>query len=248
MRFHYQNLNERNGRTTGPIITHGRFWLGCFQCEWNLWSKRLALELGLADYEHALHFALCIYFFSLYLTLNNHRLESWIKQKTKRRDEKYGNGRTIGVRWFDGMLWIDLWNDPMEHRSVDPKWWHIAWCPRNWLFGYPQYSEKRLSTHRVEVPMPERAYPATVHILEASWSRSRWPWPKKIIRADIQPDIPIPHPGKGENSWDCGEDATYSMTCSAETPLEAVQAITNSVLRSRHKYGGPMWRPEKTNA
>jgi len=87
-------------------------------------------------------------------------------------------------------------------------------------------------------------YPATVRFFESTWKRPRWPWSKKIVRADIYPDTPIPYPGKGENSWDCDEDATHSMMTAEETELGAVVAMVESVLRSRYRHGGLSWRPK----
>jgi hypothetical protein len=63
------------------------------------------------------------------------------------------------------------------------------------------------------------------------------------IRAKITPDTPIPFPGKGENSWDCGEDATHSMTCNATNEQEAVAKLVASVLNDRYRHGGKNWRP-----
>lgn len=158
------------------------------------------------------------------------------------------NGRNIGIRYFDGSLWIDFWNDPMEHRSVDPKWWHISINIPDLIFGRTAYDESRtVEEARVVVPMPEGGYAAKVRIYEAVWRRKRWPfvW-RKLLRADITMDTPIPFPGKGESEYDCGEDATHSMTCCADTPLKAAMVMSESVMRSRIKYGnGFNYRPER---
>lgn len=157
------------------------------------------------------------------------------------------NGRNIGIGYFDGNLWIDLWNDPMEHCSRDPKWWHISINFADVIFGRTSYDESRtVKETRVVVPMPEGGYPAHVRIYEAVWRRSRWPFAwRKLLRADITPDKPIPFPSKGESSYDCGEDATHSMTCCADTPLKAAMALSESVMRSRIKYGsGWNYRPQ----
>ena len=75
-----------------------------------------------------------------------------------------------------------------------------------------------------------------------TFGRCWWNLTERVVRAEITPDTPIPHPGKGENSWDCGEDAIHSLTCQASTTHDAVGEIVKAVLRSRYRYGGLMWR------
>lgn len=250
MRFDFQNLNERTRRSDGTAIKHGRWWLyfgqnnSSLNCEWQWFSGNCGAEISLASHDHAVMVSFCCLLFSVYLSLNHYPLERRLEALTKRKGEKYGNGRSIGIRIFDGAIWFDLWNDPMEWRSADPKWWHFNIRPADLLLGRHRYSERDLSTERTEIPMPEGCYPATIRFFESRWKRSRWPFAKKLVRADITPDTPIPFPGKGENSWDCGEDATHALTTVADTALKATMAMTESVMRSRLKYGGKNWRPK----
>ena len=53
------------------------------------------------------------------------------------------------------------------------------------------------------------------------------------------------HPGKGENSWDCGEAATSGMSFGTDTVFlhDAVGAAVALCLRDRYKNGGYGWRP-----
>ena len=250
MHFHSQNLNERRGGgTPGSKFRHGRCWLhfgerSCLGMEWGFWRPRLSVGVGLATHEEALAWHFCIGLVNLYFHLDYWPLHRWLGEKTKRPDQKYGNGREIGFSIFDGAVMIDLWNDPMETRcKEDPKWWHTYIVVKDVFLGRADYSTRILKTSRVEVPMPEANYSATVKIEEATWKRPRWPWPLRHIRAEITPDVPIPSPGKGENSWDCGEDATHSMTCAATNEQEAVAALVKSVLDDRYRHGGKDWRP-----
>lgn len=52
----------------------------------------------------------------------------------------------------------------------------------------------------------------------------------------------IPVPGKGENSWDCGEDATYAFSCMADSVEDGIASLVRSILVRRRKYGGRNWR------
>lgn len=65
-------------------------------------------------------------------------------------------------------------------------------------------------------------------------------WRYLWTRWEITPDRWIPTEWKWENSWDCGEDATYSMsTWNCAWPNEAVQELKESVERTRIKYWVP---------
>jgi hypothetical protein len=65
-----------------------------------------------------------------------------------------------------------------------------------------------------------------------------------VLAASV--DIPggIPHPGKGENSWDCGMDGVYGLSCEATTVDEAVAAVHACATKNRERYGGPGWTPK----
>lgn len=210
-------------------------------------SAYLEVDLAHGGDSTFLGVTLSFFLFFFYIGFDHHPLHCWLRDKIKRRGERYGNGRTVGIRWYEDVLWINLWNDPMESRKSDPQWWHITICPVDIIFGRTRYETVQKTTERVVIPMPEGGYPATVKLYEARWRRPRWPfvW-GRMQRADVTPENPIPFPGKGENSWDCGEDATFSMTCQADTALEAAMKMSKSVMESRLRYGGGwQYKPEK---
>ena len=250
MRFHWQNLNEgRNGKKRCGFV-NGRCWLywgkTTLRCEWVFRAENsAALEVDLGTGEADLvGLYVGFFLFKIFLTLENFKLHNRIEHVIKRGDQKYGSGRVIGVKWHDEFVWIDLWNDPMESRTKDPWWWHMTLNPADFIFGRAKYESQTLKTERVVVPMPEGPYPATVNVNEDTWKRPRWFRVLRVVRCEVRPDTPIPFPGKGENSWDCGEDATHSMYCNAETPLEAAGKMMMSVMDSRIRHGsGWNWRP-----
>lgn len=245
MRTHLaHDAKIRNGRLWLYFVNHTKT-LGF---EWDLLHPRLSIGIGLADMEHAISAHFCIGLINLYLWYESWKLHQWISSWTRRPDQLYSNGRTIGFSWYQGSLSIDLWYDPMEHRRVDPKWWHLYITPVDIIFGHTKYTELGREKVHVEVPMPEACYPATVELYEAEWRRPRWPgvW-RRIKRCTITPDTPIPVPGKGENAWDCGEDATHSLTCPAKDAHEAVVKLVSSVLEKRYRRGGKLWRPESNH-
>lgn len=248
MRMHYQNLNEKPGDKLGSGAIHGRCWIGPFEICWRLFQgPSFHLGIGIADYESALTFGIDLILFSLWFSWRNNKVEYWLKDLTKRKGQKYGNGREIKVYWHELGLWWTLWGDPMESQSKDP--WYVrmhGWDFRDILFGRSKYSSRTIREERVVVPMPEGGYPALVKINEDTWKRPRWLFPRRMIRSDLILDKPIPFPGKGENGWDCGEDALYSLYGPHDTSLKAAIAASESVMRDRLRYGGGWnYRPEK---
>jgi hypothetical protein len=156
------------------------------------------------------------------------------------------NGREIGVQFFSGTIWLRLWHDPMESRSNDPWWWEMRVNIPDLFLGRQKHSEETLETREIIVPMPEGSYTGRCTMKLETWKRSRW-FAKRLVRAhiDMNAGQGIPFPGKGENSWDCGEDATWGMCTGAKDTVEAVAHLFESVMRDRTRYGnGFLWRPE----
>jgi hypothetical protein len=157
-----------------------------------------------------------------------------------KREEHGGYERQIGVRFNDGAVWVDLWSDPMDWRSSDPKWMQFSVHLDDLLFGKTKYSTRTLEERAIKIAMPEGTYDATAKREASSWLRPRWPWsPFSKRRTTVKIEIPggIGIPGKGENSWDCGDDALFGMSCSADTIEEAIGKVIASALKTRRRYG-----------
>lgn len=100
---------------------------------------------------------------------------------------------------------------------------------------------------RSVVAMPEGNYPCLVAFERVTWGRRRWPWSRKTrTHADVEMLIPVPEPGKGENSWDIDDDATYALSGAFRTVADATAAVASSAMRRRESYGsGAAWVPDK---
>lgn len=253
MRFWSQNLNEKSGDIVGSMIRAGRAALyitdrASVRAEWSLWSRLrilgVALDLAQGD-DTVVQIGLHFWWAHVWLSFDYWKWQQWLSNKIRRRDQKYGNGRALGLELgSDLTLRLSLWEDPMEWRKVDPAWWKLSINLPDFFLGQPAYSERNLRTERISVPMPEGIYNGTARFFESTWKRSRWPWPTRMVRADIKMDVPVGVPGKGENSWDLDDDAVFSMTTQATNATEAAAAIFNSVMRTRSKYGSKDWLPQ----
>ena len=244
--WHAQNLNEdEEGNPKGSIFWHGRGWLHLLPSRsgmertlgtsWQTPTRFCHVEAEISGDENEISVSLATGLFALWL-----HAEGFLPKRL------WNVNRTTGIRFHDGTAWFNIWATPHEWSSTDPKWQQFNFCPADFFLGRQVYSCRVLRTERVGVPMPEGTYPATVNIEEATWKRPRWPFPLRRIGSEITPDKPIPHPGKGENSWDCDDDATYSMSCPAKTAIDAAAALAKSVLRDRERHGGREWLPPGT--
>lgn len=151
--------------------------------------------------------------------------------------------REISLRIFGGKLWWWLWMPIDEWHRDDPRWRRGSWSPLDTLLGREKYSEVEIAAGTIDIPMPERAYPATYKVYAAQWKRPRWPFAKRSTRFDFKMADPIPEPGKGENSWDMGDNATYEVSLHGKSLDEAVKRVRDSIMRQRSQYGGPNWQP-----
>lgn len=237
-----------------PLWRHGRAWirratedgwqrLG-LRFEWSHLmhpATRLSVDVDPDECEITLSWA--IPGVSHFLTVTNlpRALFDALPMNYRRSERRYAGGRTISLRIFDKAIWWSFWGDEMEHRHDDPRWMHGSWHPLDSILGGHRYSSEEIARSEVSIPMPERSYPATVKLTRDRWERPRWPrWPFATERRRAHVDIPggIGHPGKGENSWDCGDDATCGLTTTAKTVEEAIGKVVSSMLRDRMRYGG----------
>lgn len=255
MHFHWQNLNDKPGGRQGSGLRHGRAWwhLGPQDRErttiglcWVLLGLRCGLRFDVHQADGVgLHLAVSVPVLgSLYLTLDGPPF-SWLARWLLRLSKAGYNDREVNVYVHDWSLWWSFWNNSMEWSRKTPRWRHGCFHALDLLLGKWKYAERDLAVAQAVVPMPEGAYPATVTLKEATWKRPRW-FTRRLLRAEVDVNAnPIPCPGKGENSWDCGEDATYSLSCVANTVEAAIAAMVETSLRKRRRHGGSvMWQPE----
>lgn len=134
----------------------------------------------------------------------------------------------------------------------------LHWRPNNWRYGYlevrtfllghPVYSLEELKTGHTFVDMPEKKYAAYYKILNRCWKYPRWPWIKKQKCIEIEIPGGIPVPGKGENSYDCGDDAIFSSSFALgedEGLQTGLDRVAMDVMKTRQKYASLNWKPEK---
>lgn len=189
--------------------------------------------------------------FDVWLKVGSGRLAGWL-YRNHRDDALYrwfdaaSDRNVVAVHCHDGAVWWELWHPRHEWHSKTPRWRHGNFNPTDWVLGRHVYSKEIVEgPTRVNIPMPERSYPATVTIELRQWKRPRWPWALELygytvdlIKEDGAPGY-IPVPGKGENSWDCGGDGTFSQSGPGRTIEDAITGVIKSALSTRRRRGSP---------
>jgi len=264
MHFHTQHLMTRDVPGThdeevvGPLWRYGRCWWHWYPrgdrkrgivlgAEWQIPTRFVCLDfsVGGAGSEHDVKLTLGCGLFFLSMKVDGIAPMPWRYRKDKRG--RYAENRDLSLTWNEDRLRWDVWRDSTSWSSRTPRWRSGSWAPLDTILGPSEYSTRDLSRHVGQVDMPEGHYPVTMLFFESMWKRPRWPWPRVMVRADVEFETPIPFPGKGEDSWNCGEDGYSSMTIPASTPERAIAEVVQSVLQQRRKNGGSVdWVPTKT--
>lgn len=230
VRFHSQNLNEdRQGNPKG-LPYEGRAWLntpmGEFRFEWHLW--RLACGFGLqTDSDTG----------GTTLNWAVPPVSLWLTTPLRFGPREYASRNYIDLSVHDAAVWWQFGGDRMSWSSKTPKWKNGNFKLDDFFLGKQRYVQGSGTLHRVKIPMPEGSYDAEVELREDRWERPRWRT-LRLRRASVNVPQGIPHAGKGENSWDCGEDRLWGWSGPAENIEDAIAKTVQSVLRSRRRYDG----------
>lgn len=250
MRWHSQGLSRVYARWP-----HGRGWLyfggelsKIVGMEWVFGGRSCGatLDLNWVDGCDGVMLYLALPFLgSLYIVLEHIIPKAWLPGHWagSRLDpgEQFWRPeqRRIGVRVFDWRIWISLWDDAENWSADDPWWWQFTITPLDILLGRERHKIRDIERGEIVVPMPEGNYQARYRVFESVWRRVRWPWQKQVIRTDIELEQAIPFSGKGENSWDCGDDGLWGATVATDLPARAALEVVTSVLETRRKRGDP---------
>lgn len=136
-----------------------------------------------------------------------------------------------------------LWAKEHEWTRSDP-WWvrGVVVDFERALFGKAQHESTVVEQGVCVVPMPERNYEATYEITQHvnRWTErlGRFRDAQVWHRVEIEPGAPIPVPGKGGNSWDCGDDSIHSTSVAGRNVSEAIGKLVASALSTRQRHGG----------
>lgn len=146
----------------------------------------------------------------------------------------------------------------LRERGEEVNWSRLATWPGVRLTLRPRLLDRIFGRHTrlVEetvkdnvpcvVALPEGNYPATAKVTREVRGRKRWkPGQKSSHSTWVEVEGGIPFPGKGENSWDCEDDAIYAGGENGDSVGAACGKLAASVMRNRERYGsGLSWVPD----
>lgn len=136
---------------------------------------------------------------------------------------------------YDWTIRLTPWGRWGEWRAADP-WWirGVSFDVRRFVLGQNVYIKNVQRTEPVTIPMPEGLYRAEAEISMVTRGYSRW---FKRTAEEVSLTIPngIPFAGKGENSWDCGDDGLYG--CGGNSVDDAIRQAQRHVADRRQRYG-----------
>ena len=144
-------------------------------------------------------------FIQLALFFNFRKLNLWLYKKgIDNRELEFNIGFSDGLT-----VSLNLMSD--DSMNWGKRQWKWYWNITDKLKGKVEVLKKVIEERDILIPMLEKSYNAHAVLVDWTWRYQRW-FPTTIRRCEI--DIPegLPHAGKGENSWDCEDDATFSIT------------------------------------
>jgi hypothetical protein len=237
----WQNLNEdRKGDPKGWPY-HGRAWLhlnkgvvASYNFSWHLWSRFCGVSFKVRpDCEGTFAASVALPPFAFWFNVD---ARGWLRkladkvvalQPSDMGDKVTWSGRELSLRVHDTAVWWNVWVCDHGWTSSRPRWRDGSFHPlgRNMRQGEPRVIEERDAL----IPMPERAYRATVRLEETRWGWTRLPrfLDKKTTSAEVKmyPGEEIPHRG----------DATFSQYSPAASVEDAVGRMVATVLKNRRR-------------
>jgi len=169
------------------------------------------------------------------------------KQKTKEKGWIRTATRELSLSFHNYSMWWDIWNDSSVWTRDTKKWRHGSIDFQKLLKGKDKVKNELVFEKTGEIQMPEGKYLCKINKKHYKRTYQRWfskEWDRFEFKFGYDDNgewiqTPIPHWGKGENSYDCGMDGTYSISLSSEVDnLEDAQKnIIKSFMRDRKRYG-----------
>lgn len=176
--------------------------------------------------------------FALYVSLEGFRIWQPIERIYTADDGRQfpiPARREFGFYISDWCVRLTPWGRWGEWRAADP-WWirGVSFDIKDAVLGKRTYHAEELALVPVVVPMPEGQYHAVATVKRVTRGRTRW---FKRTGREVSLDIPkgIPFAGKGENSWDCGDDGLFGI--GGDSIDAAIANAQRSVTNRRQRYG-----------
>lgn len=170
------------------------------------------------------------------------------KYRTKEKGWIRTARRSLSLSFHNYSMWWNIWRDDDSWSSDTPKWRNGNINFVRLLKGKDKVEKSIEETIFSEIEMPEGKYYCKINHNKYVRIYSRW-WPQTWNRFEFEfgynddngnwVSTPIVCWGKGENSYDCGMDGSYSISLGSgvKNLKEAKDKIIEIKLKDREKYG-----------
>lgn len=229
--------SSREGHGVRWWLHYGQNSRSCIHVEFYWWSRFCGISFG-PDYD-GWNLSLRFPPFAFYLSLEGVGL--WQPQRKciatwdNNREFWLPDRREFDVSVSDWTLRFTPWGRWCGWNSRDP-WWirGLSLDLRRLVLGKRVYVAEELALVPCHVPMPEGNYPAVAKVQRVTRGFQRW---FKRTGQEVDLSIPkgIPYAGKGENSWDCGDDGLFGI--GGDSIDHAIARAQESVNESRRRHG-----------
>ena len=265
-RFHlwWQNLNDEDAKKFRPkgfkgFPYHGRSTLWWNRPKkptrrvgfgWNLWNPHWLYSFHIhfdgVGGDDDLSFGVGLWPFSFHVSFAGilpKRFQTWWERRYKYNGREIWVYATRDESMVGGINFVfNFWRNP-DGGELRKTWRelyiHFPDIILSPIFGSVKHREELIEERDVKIPMPEGQYDGHVKLLRSVWKRPRLPFTSKVHHG-ARIDIPdgIPFEGKGENSWDCGEDGLFGCGADRATYEAAIARAVEITLESRRKNNG----------
>lgn len=204
------------------------------------------------------HFALG---FGIWITFERFLPKTWYPTYESKTHGRLPEERELSVSFHGGSFWWNFWvSEEWSSWTKNKTWRKGCWHIVDWIKGRHDYKRAEGEKSYLLLPFFEGIYNIEVVKYERTDKWQRWPT-RKMITWEIKAgyynekgkfiEKPIPVEGKGENSWDCDEDATYSMSFpgypykkNIKTHYDAALYFWHSMMKDRERRGSAKWVPK----
>lgn len=247
--YHHINYRDR--------LFHHAWWWNSFKLSIAS-GKALRFEFTRGDSDDNGLLSLGLGFFSVWLTfplperflLKRKCIATW----DGGREFYLTDGRRYGFYFYEwAFVWS--WHAKVDESSARDPWWMRQYIHIDDLFLGRSHCLTRdvLKVEGVWFKLGGKEFKMdSIAWEENKRFRAHIPfslWHQKYYRAEIKIENPPLYSGKGENSWDCGDDGSYGLSWYWEGPSPrwdnkaeiipiAVEKYVKNVLHSAKKYGG----------
>lgn len=211
---------------------------------WNQSNSHVAIEtskqpwygfgMTIGDHDRELHFWLGFYF-QFYLTIQ----ANWTRKLSKIIETEF----KIMFNSSPASLSYSFFTNP----DMNTPWsWRNNYIDLvRFFLGNPKYSEEVTDIGTTQIDLPEKSYETFYKVKNRYWKHPRWPFKKKHTGIEFEIPGGLPVPGKGENSWDCDDDAIFSISMPFEDSVrEARNKVAIDILKTRQKRSNINWKPK----